>query len=155
MPSQREYESVEAYLRQINGTLFHPFGIRERQQALREIAQHLRDMIDANLAAGLSKEEATRNALEEFGNPNEIAKQLILEFRRARFRKYGREQVQETIRSFFWTVIVAFAAFLLKFWISVEDFEKLLVYGGMVSSAGCAAYFAGKFLTKQRRRANR
>lgn len=51
---------------------------REVRRLLSEAEHHLRDMIDAAVAAGLSKSEATEQALRRFGPPSAVARGVPL-----------------------------------------------------------------------------
>ena len=60
---------IDKYLDEVCRTLG---GSRDLRGHVREeIKDHLTDAVDANVAKGLSKEDATRKAIEDFGKPEE------------------------------------------------------------------------------------
>ena len=60
---------IDKYLDEVCRTLGGSHDLREHVRE--EIKDHLTDAVEANVAKGLSKEDATRKAIEDFGKPEE------------------------------------------------------------------------------------
>lgn len=65
------HQPLEPYLRRVRARL-KSLPAQEQQQHIEEIEQHLQRLIVDKRATGLSEAEATRVALEQFGNPSRV-----------------------------------------------------------------------------------
>lgn len=86
MPSRREHErQLTEYLARLQvGLLGMP--TKERDEAYRELAQHVEALVDEAISAGGDRDEATRIALQRFGEPELIGRKVVLDYARRSYR---------------------------------------------------------------------
>lgn len=83
MPSRRENESIDAYLR-----LFEAYTSSipdaERETAVCEIRQHLESLVTDFEAEGCSPAKAAAKAVEKFGSVKNVSRRIVWEYWRKR-----------------------------------------------------------------------
>lgn len=72
MNPRREFQSLDAYLDYVR-QLMLSIPKAERDEALKEMAQHLQALAEAEEAAGALSDQAVRNAVAWFGDPDRVA----------------------------------------------------------------------------------
>lgn len=77
MPNQLEYRNIAEYMKAFDRMfLFLPDKVADEHK--REIELHLRQLAQQSLLAGMTEEEAERQAIATFGPPREVASPLVM-----------------------------------------------------------------------------
>lgn len=80
---------LERYLKEMEIGL-RSLPVEQRESEMAEIRQHLAAMVDAATEVGFSEDEAVARALERFGKPREVGRQLARAHRRFDAARVGR-----------------------------------------------------------------
>ena len=80
---------LEKYLAEVSNYL-GPLPLARREEEIKEMRQHLQCAITAYQDEGQSEEEASANAIKQFGKPEELGKKVVWAWRRADKREYIR-----------------------------------------------------------------
>jgi uncharacterized membrane protein len=102
---------VENYLSEVAAYL-KSLPAKRREEELREMRQHLLNAVTANQETGMIDDQAVQKALEQFGTPEALGKEVMVAWQRGRKRE---------IRDFWGAALMSVALvpcliFLLPYW---------------------------------------
>lgn len=94
MPSRREDEQLTEYLIRLRAAL-EGLPVSERQEAYRELAQHVEALAEAEVSAAGERESAIPSALQKFGNPETVGQRVVKEYWSRMFRLQPKRRVYQ------------------------------------------------------------
>jgi uncharacterized membrane protein len=79
MPSRRDDEQLTEYLARLRNAL-EALPKSEREEAYRELSQHVESLVNEAVLTGDKEETAVRDALERFGDPEKIGQKIASDY---------------------------------------------------------------------------